>query len=127
MQALTFEQQEKRLESLRAMTSEERMRILSNWETQGLDQDALTVEIEARTGIDQEIADLVTTYEGFFTEGKSVLDLEELAKEIAGIKAGDPATTDLPGIENIDVDTAFRVLDCEDDILTECGVNVEVE
>ena len=99
-----------------AMTSEERIRALSDF---SVDNDILTVEIEHRTGISQRVAEIVTVYE--LLHSRKILYLQDLAEEIGGIDVATEVETE--GIEQIDAETALQVLLAEEEIYHECGIS----
>ena len=113
-----YRTQEESLAAARAMTSEERIEALSH----GIvDNDILTVEIEHRTGIPQAVAEVVIVFEILHGYEGGVLDLVALATEIGlCTKAPEPETE---GIEDVDAETALKVLLAQDDIYWDCGLN----
>ena len=111
-----MKKQEESMAVARAMTSEERIRALSGY---SVDNDILTVEIEHRTGIIQRTAEIVTVYE--LLHPRRVLYMAELAKEIGELTAATEVETE--GIEEIDAETAMRVLVAEEQIYQECGIS----
>ena len=84
-----------------------------------MDNDILTVEIEHRTGISQRVAEIVTVYE--LLHPRKILYLQDLAEEIGGIDVATEVETE--GIEQIDAETALRVLLAEEEIYHECGIS----
>ena len=94
------------------MTSEERIHNLSGYVVENM---VLAAEIEYRTGIDYDIADRVTTYEGLnLKKYAPVLNFEDVA-------------ADVEREEGIDRETAMKVLLCEEDIYVECGISVPAQ
>ena len=113
-----YRTQEESLAAARAMTSEERVEALSHGT---IDNDILTVEIEHRTGISQEVAEIVTIFEIEHGVVDGVLDMVAVANKIGRCtKAPEP---ELEGIEDVDAKTALKVLRAQDDIYWDCGLN----
>ena len=108
-----YRTQEESLAAARAMTSEERIEALSHGT---IDNDILTVEIEHRTGISQEVAEIVTVYEIEHGVDGGVLDIAAVANEIG-------RCTMAPELEGIDAEMALKVLLAQDDIYWDCGLN----
>ena len=118
-----------RMDEESKMTSEQRIEILSNWEEEGVDNDLLAVEISYRTNIEINDVLVILYYEVLYTDSledeMAEIDLGEIAEEI-----GNTYTTkdpELKGIEHISADCAFKVLDCEDDIFWEIGLNYDLD
>ena len=110
-----YRTQEESLAAARAMTSEERIEALSHGT---IDNDILTVEIEQRTGIPQEVAEIVTIFEIEHGVVDGVLDMVAVAKEI-GLCTKAPE----PELEGIEAETALKVLLAQEDIYWDCGLN----
>ena len=116
-----------RMDEERKMTSEQRIEILSHWEEEGVDNDLLAVEISYRTNIDVKDVLVILYYEFLYNDSSedemAELNLGEIAEEI-----GNTYTTkdpELKGIEHISAECAFKVLECEDDIFWEIGLNYD--
>ena len=118
-----------RMDEESKMTSEQRIEILSNWEDEGVDNDLLAVEISYRTNIAVKDILVILEYEvqyiNSLEDPMEGVSLFEIAEEI-----GNTYTTkdpELKGIEHISADCAFKVLDCEDDIFWEIGLNYDLD
>ena len=110
------------------LSSEERIKILCGWEASGLDGDVLAAEISSRTGVPEADVYVVLIFEDQYTARASYTDevfLEDIAQEIGNTyQTDDP---NLKGVGHITEETAMAVLECEDEIFWEIGINVELD
>lgn len=116
--------QEESLEQARRMSSEDRIGALSHGI---IDNDILTVEISHRTGIGEDLVCPVLVYELLHSDESPFGpygNFEEAAKLIASIT--EPQEEGTEGIENVDYETALRVLICEDEVYVDCGLAEEI-
>ena len=107
------------------LSSEERIQILMKWETEGLDNDVLVVEIGSRTGFTWREINAVLEYKYMYLMemNHTIIYWDELAEEIGNIKTvPDTMEYDLEGIEDVDAETAYAILECEDEIFWEIGL-----
>ena len=118
----------RRMSEIRKLSSEDRIKILSNWEEEGLDTDILAIEISRRINVTEEDVMVVLEYETEHLQGAEegyVLYLNVLAEEIGNTYQ--TSNPELKGIGHISAETALAVLDCEDEIFWEIGLHVEME
>ena len=118
----------RRMSEIRKLSSEDRIKILSNWEEEGLDIDILAIEISRRISVPEEDVIVVLIYETDYlqrAEEGHVLHLNVLAEEIGN--TNQTSNPELKGIGHISAETALAVLECEDEISWEIGLNVEME
>ena len=121
----TFEKR-RRISEMKKASSAERIEILKRWETDGLDSEVMAAEISFRTGIPYEKAAAVLLFE---EERQSdfpfLLDIDEIASA-AGIMTSAPKE-ELRPLEGMDEETAAEILECEDEICWEIGLNVPAD